>query len=133
MVSDWLLSVVPESSELAELSELVSEESPEFESAVSKIGLPARIFSQRLSASSVQTERLGSDGAGTTGTVWVCRLVMVKFFRLMASPAKAAVSAMPWDMLSDFSADFASWYSCAVSVNRFLLSASLISCLMRYC
>lgn len=30
VVSDWLLSVVPESSELAELSELVSEESPEF-------------------------------------------------------------------------------------------------------
>ncbi len=67
------------------------------------------MFSQIVSASSVQTERFGSDGAATTGTVCVCRFVRVKFFRLMASPANAAVSAMPWEMYRDLRAAFASW------------------------
>ena len=132
VVSDWLLSVVPESSELAELSELVSEESPEFESAVSKSACP-------LASSPRDCRFVGPDGTVGVGRCWDhgdglgLQVGHGEILQAHASPAKAAVSAMPWDMLSDFSADFASWYSCAVSVNRFLLSASLISCLMRYC
>ena len=82
---------------------------------------------------------VGPDGTVGVGRCWDhgdglgLQVGHGEILQAHASPAKAAVSAMPWDMLSDFSADFASWYSCAVSVNRFLLSASLISCLMRYC